>query len=122
VLAHVLPLAGGDLRTRLKPAAVAGAEATATAFGLTPPETRVLASLLAGRTLAETAAVLDIAPSTAKTHLDNIFSKAGVARQADLMRLGTGWCRRRQRSDALSLYPRTSMAARCRFHRSLNRL
>jgi len=33
---------------------------------------------------------LDIAPSTAKTHLDNIFSKTGVTRQADLMRLGTG--------------------------------
>jgi DNA-binding CsgD family transcriptional regulator len=57
---------------------------------LTPAETRVLASLLAGRTLAETAVTLDIAPSTAKTHLDNIFSKTGVTRQADLMRLGTG--------------------------------
>jgi DNA-binding CsgD family transcriptional regulator/PAS domain-containing protein len=102
VLAHVLPLAGGDLRTRLKPSAVAavfisappgeqeGADATAEAFGLTPAETRVLASLLAGRTLAETAVALDIAPSTAKTHLDNIFSKTGVTRQADLMRLGTG--------------------------------
>jgi DNA-binding CsgD family transcriptional regulator len=102
MLAHVLPLAGGDLRTRLKPAAVAavfistppgeqdGADATAEAFGLTPAETRVLASLLAGRTLAETAVTLDIAPSTAKTHLDNIFSKTGVTRQADLMRLGTG--------------------------------
>src|SRR5262249_15010344 len=48
VLAHVLPLTGGDLRTRLKPAAIAavfisappgeqdGADATAAAFGLTP--------------------------------------------------------------------------------------
>jgi DNA-binding CsgD family transcriptional regulator len=102
VLAHVLPLAGGDLRTRLKPSAVAavfisappgeqeGADATAEAFDLTPAETRVLASLLAGRTLAETAVALDVAPSTAKTHLDNIFSKTGVTRQADLMRLGTG--------------------------------
>jgi DNA-binding CsgD family transcriptional regulator len=67
-----------------------GADATAAAFDLTPAETRVLASLLAGRTLAETAVALDIAPSTAKTHLDNIFSKTGVTRQADLMRLGTG--------------------------------
>lgn len=102
VFAHVLPLTGGDLRTRLKPAAVAavfisappgeqdGADATAAAFGLTPAETRVMASLLAGRTLAETAMALDIAASTAKTHLDNIFSKTGVTRQADLMRLGTG--------------------------------
>jgi hypothetical protein len=67
VTAHVLPLTGGDLRTRLQPSAVAavfisappgeqeGAAATAAAFDLTPAETRVLASLLAGRTLAETA-------------------------------------------------------------------
>jgi len=102
VLAHVLPLTGSDLRTRLKPAAVAavfisapaneqdGADATAAAFGLTPAETRVLASLLVGRTLAETAVALGIAASTANTHLDNIFAKTGVSRQADLMRLGTG--------------------------------
>src|SRR5262245_58404692 len=61
VFAHVLPLTGSDLRTRLEPAAVAavfisapanaqeGADATAAAFGLTPAETRVLASLLVGR-------------------------------------------------------------------------
>lgn len=102
VYAHVLPLTGGDLRTRLQPAAVAavfigpppgeldGAEATAAAFGLTPAETRVLASLLAGRTLAETADALGVAVSTAKTHLESIFSKTGVARQADLIRLGLG--------------------------------
>jgi DNA-binding CsgD family transcriptional regulator/PAS domain-containing protein len=102
VSAHVLPLTGGNLRTRLQPAAVAavfispppveqdGAAATAAAYDLTPAETRVLASLLAGRTLAETAEALGIAPSTAKTHLDKIFSKTGVTRQADLMRLGTG--------------------------------
>ena len=102
VFAHVLPLTGSDLRTRLQPAAVAavfigappdeqdGADTTAAAFGLTPAETQVLASLLAGRTLAETAVALGIAPSTAKTHLDHIFAKTGVTRQADLMRLGTG--------------------------------
>jgi DNA-binding CsgD family transcriptional regulator len=67
-----------------------GAAATATAYGLTPAETRVLASLLAGRTLAETAAALGVAQGTAKTHLDNIFGKTGVTRQADLMRLATG--------------------------------
>jgi DNA-binding CsgD family transcriptional regulator len=102
VFAHVLPLTGGDLRTRLKAEAVAavfigtppderdGADLTAAAYGLTPAETRVLTSLLAGRTLAETAATLGIAPATAKTHLDNIFAKTGVSRQADLIRLGAG--------------------------------
>ena len=99
VFAHVLPMNGGDLRTRLSPAAVAavfigavpderdGANAMAAAYGLTPAETRVLASLLAGHTLAETAVGLGIAATTAKSHLKNIFLKTGVSRQADLVRL-----------------------------------
>jgi len=102
VSAHVLPLTAGEVRTRLQPSAVAavfistapdgqdGAAATAAAFDLTPAETRVLASLLAGRTLAETAQDLEIAFSTTKTHLDHIFAKTGVTRQADLMRLASG--------------------------------
>jgi len=102
MLAHVLPLTGSDFRTRLQPAAVAavfvgappdaeeGAGAVAAAFGLTPAETKVLASLFAGRTLAETAATLSITRPTAKTHLEHIFLKTGVTRQAELMRLWTG--------------------------------
>ncbi len=62
----------------------------AAAFGLTPAETRLLASLFAGRTLAETAATLGITRTTAKTHLEHIFLKTGVTRQAELMRLWTG--------------------------------
>jgi DNA-binding CsgD family transcriptional regulator len=101
VFAHVLPLTGSEFRTRLQPDAVAavligttpdgqdGADAMAAAFDLTPAETRVLASLLDGRTLAETATALGIAAATAKTHLDHVFAKTGVTRQADLMRLGT---------------------------------
>jgi DNA-binding CsgD family transcriptional regulator len=99
VFAHVLPLTGSDVRTRLQPSAVAavfigapvdeqdGAAMAATAFGLTPAETRVLKSLLAGRTLAETATALGVTRSTANTHLDHIFAKTGVTRQADLIRL-----------------------------------
>jgi DNA-binding CsgD family transcriptional regulator/PAS domain-containing protein len=102
VFAHVLPLTGSDFRTRLQPAAVAavfieappdaqdGADALAAAFGLTPAETKVLAGLFAGRTLVETAATLGIARPTAKTHLEHIFLKTGVTRQAELMRLWTG--------------------------------
>jgi DNA-binding CsgD family transcriptional regulator/PAS domain-containing protein len=102
VFAHVLPLTGSDFRTRLQPAAVAavfigappdaqdGADALAAAFGLTPAETKVLASLFGGRTLTETAATLGIARPTAKTHLEHIFQKTGVTRQAELMRLWTG--------------------------------
>jgi DNA-binding CsgD family transcriptional regulator len=56
----------------------------------TPAETKVLASLFAGRTLAETATTLGITRPTAKTHLGHIFGKTGVTRQAELMRLWTG--------------------------------
>lgn len=99
VFAHVLPMGGGQLRPEMQPGAVAavfvdpgpdgqsGADALATAFGLTASETRVLASLVAGRTLSETAADLGIARTTARTHLTHIFLKTGVSRQADLMRL-----------------------------------
>ena len=101
LFAHVLPLTGSDFRTRLQPAAVAavfigtppdeqeGADTVAAAFGLTPAEARVLANLFAGRTLAETAVMLRIGRTTAKTHLEHIFLKTGVTRQAELMRLWT---------------------------------
>jgi DNA-binding CsgD family transcriptional regulator/PAS domain-containing protein len=99
VFAHVLPLTGGELRAGLEPEAVAAvfigaaqdeaeaAQAMASAYGLTPAETRLLESLLAGHTLTETATALGIAMTTAKTHLDNIFQKTGVNRQAELIRL-----------------------------------
>jgi DNA-binding CsgD family transcriptional regulator len=102
IFARVLPLTGSDFRIRLQPAAVAavfigspphaqeGADAVAAAFGPTPAETRLLASLFAGRTLAETAATLGITRPTAKTHLEHIFLKTGVTRQAELMRLPLG--------------------------------
>ena len=97
--AHVLPLAGGDLRTRLKPEAAAavfvsaaadeveGAEAMAAAFSLTSAETRLIENLLAGLSLQESAAALGVARTTAKTHLENIFQKTAVRRQAELMQL-----------------------------------
>jgi len=99
VVAHVLPLAGGEVRSRLEPAAVAAvfvnpkvddaasAQAVATTFGLTPAETRVLNRILTGSTVAEAAADLGVAPTTARTHLDAIFAKTGVSRQSELIRL-----------------------------------
>jgi DNA-binding CsgD family transcriptional regulator len=99
--AHVLPLSSGDYRTRLRPEAIAAvfigvsdgesdARAIAAAYRLSPAETRFLVNLLAGSTLAQAAAAVGIAESTAKTHLRNIFAKTGVSRQADLVRLGAG--------------------------------
>jgi len=99
VVAHVLPLAGGEIRSRLEPAAVAAvfvnpkvddaasAQAVAATFGLTPAEMRVLTRVLTGSTVAEAAADLGIAPTTARTHLDAIFAKTGVSRQSELIRL-----------------------------------
>jgi DNA-binding CsgD family transcriptional regulator len=72
------------------PDAQEGADALAAAFGLTAAETKVLAGLCAGRTLIETAGALDITRPTAKTHLEHIFLKTGLTRQAELMRLWTG--------------------------------
>lgn len=99
--AHVLPMNGSDLRTRLRPAAAAifisrgerdtaDGDVLAAAFGLTRAETQVLMSLLSGRNRAETAAHLGITLATAKTHLARIFEKTGVNRQAELMRLASG--------------------------------
>ena len=101
IFAHVLPMTGSELRTRLQPAAAAAifigalpdeddaADIAAAAFGLTPAEKRVLKGLLAGRTLAETAASLSVAQTTAKSQLESIFSKTGVSRQADLILLAS---------------------------------
>jgi DNA-binding CsgD family transcriptional regulator/PAS domain-containing protein len=99
-VAHVLPLAHGDLRTRLMPQATAAVfitqadspaprdlGAVAGSFGLTPAETRMLEQLAHGMTLDEATEALGISRSTAKTHLVHIFSKMGVSRQADLIAL-----------------------------------
>ena len=99
-VAHVLPLARGELRTRLMqqstavvfvtqaglqpPACVA---ALAANFKLTPAETRMFERLAAGATLAEAAETLRIAETTARTHLSRILSKTRVSRQADLVAL-----------------------------------
>jgi DNA-binding CsgD family transcriptional regulator/PAS domain-containing protein len=99
-VAHVLPLARGDIRTRLMPQATAAIfvahgdggppaniAAVAQSFGLTPAETRFLDQLLRGGTLANAASAIGIAETTAKTHLSRIFAKTGVSRQADLVAL-----------------------------------
>lgn len=101
VFAHILPLVGSEWRAQLKPEATVavfigsqapsddGADILRRAFDLTRGETRVAASLLAGRTLNETAAELGIALSTVKTHLSGIFAKTGVTRQADVIRIAS---------------------------------
>src|SRR5262249_61169173 len=97
-IAHVLPLAHGDLRTRLVAQATAAVfitraesgppadiAALAASFGLTAAETRVLERLLGGGSLPEGAHALDISWVAATTRLHHIFLKTGVSRRADLV-------------------------------------
>jgi DNA-binding CsgD family transcriptional regulator/PAS domain-containing protein len=99
-VAHVLPLARGDVRTRLVPQALAAVfvnedgpasfvnlDAIAGSFEFTPSETRLTGELLTGRTLAEAATALSVGESTVKTHLQNVFFKTGTSRQVDLITL-----------------------------------
>jgi DNA-binding CsgD family transcriptional regulator/PAS domain-containing protein len=99
-VAHVLPLARGELRTRLTPQAAAAVfitrpddavpediSAVAAGFGLTPAESRVLGHMASGATLAEAAYSLGVSGTTARTHLYRIFSKTGVSRQSELIAL-----------------------------------
>lgn len=56
-------------------------------FKLTQAEARLTEALADGASLVEAASRVDITRSTAKTHLDSIFSKTGCRRQAQLVRL-----------------------------------
>jgi DNA-binding CsgD family transcriptional regulator len=98
--AHVLPLGGGEVRTRLLPRAVAAVfvasglrlpfgrlEAVAEAFGLTPAETRLLDRLIRGESIADAAAAMNVAVTTAKTHRSRLLSKTGMRRQTGLISL-----------------------------------
>lgn len=99
-VAHVLPLARGDVRTRLMPQATAAVFITvarpclcadvgvlARNFDLTPAETRLLEQLVQNARLGRAAGKLGISQETARTHLAHIFSKTGVSRQAELLTL-----------------------------------
>lgn len=56
-------------------------------FRLTQAEARLSEALADGASLVEAASRVDITRSTAKTHLDAIFTKTGCRRQAQLVRL-----------------------------------
>lgn len=54
-------------------------------YGLTSAETRVASLLMAGKTLDDCCCELGIRRSTARTHLQHLFEKAGVQRQSELV-------------------------------------
>ncbi len=99
-VAHILPLAPGQRRTRHAGNAVAAVfvQTTTTAalpnlapvaraYGLTPAETDLLARLVAGDDIKAAGEALGIARTTAKTHLARIFAKTGTNRQSVLVAL-----------------------------------
>lgn len=63
------------------------APALAGTFGFTPAESRVAVWLAQGCTVREIAILLDVAPSTVRSHLDAVMAKLGVDRKLDAVRL-----------------------------------
>jgi len=63
------------------------APALSGAFGFTPAESRVAVCMAQGCTVREIAALLGVAPSTVRSHLDAVMVKLGVARKLDAVRL-----------------------------------
>lgn len=95
----VLPAKSDDAPARFGPATVAmfvgdparqvgpDPETLSRFFRLTPAEAEVTVRLAEGDTLKEVARNLNISYHTARTHLRHVFSKTGVDRQSDLIRL-----------------------------------
>lgn len=99
-LLTVMPLGNSPYRSQLSPPATAvvfvaqqpgpapsPAEALAALFDLTPAETRVFSSIASGRSVVETADLLGVNVSTARSHLLRLFEKTQTRRQAELVRL-----------------------------------
>jgi DNA-binding CsgD family transcriptional regulator/PAS domain-containing protein len=55
-------------------------------FGFTPAESRLTAALVEGKSAKEFAEAAGVSLNTARTHLKNLFVKAGVKRQSALVR------------------------------------
>jgi DNA-binding CsgD family transcriptional regulator len=56
-------------------------------FGLTPAEIRLCIALVQGKSVEEYALETGISSNTARTHVKRIYSKTGVRRQSELVRL-----------------------------------
>ena len=102
---HVLPLtAGARRRAREGYGAVAALfvhqasldtpsppEVIARTYKLTPAELRVLLAVVEVGGVPEVAEALGVSSETVKTHLGRVYSKTGVRRQADLVKLVAGF-------------------------------
>ena len=63
----------------------------ARAYRLTPTELRILLSIVATGSIPETGEALGIAQTTVKWHLRKVFAKTGTTRQAELIKLVSGF-------------------------------
>lgn len=104
-VAHVLPLSPGTRRRAGVALAAAAAvfvrnavlempstpQIIADIYRLTRTELRVLLAIVSVGGVPRVAQALDIAESTVKTHLGNVFEKTGATRQADLVKLVAGF-------------------------------
>ncbi len=98
-VAYVLPLNHSDIRSAFAPAVAAvfiateqaGAPPTqdvlATLYDLTPAEARLMVMMGDGVSTAHAAQRLNVTENTIKTHLARVYSKTGVARQSELVKL-----------------------------------
>lgn len=82
--AHLLGLVSPLARRR-----VATAQQLIDLFGLSPAEARLARALAQGETVDTWAAASALKPSTLRTQLQAVFTKTGVKRQPDLVRLLT---------------------------------
>ena len=104
-VAHVLPLTSGVRRQAglafnavaalfIRKAALEASAANdviGRMYKLTPAELRVLLAIVDVGGVPEVAAALGVASTTIKTHLNRLFEKTGVCRQADLVKLVAGF-------------------------------
>ena len=66
-------------------------------LGLTPMENRVAALPAEGKTVGEIASATGRRVNTIRTHVRHIFTKLGITRQVDLVRLSTAGAPRTRR-------------------------
>ena len=100
-IAHVLPLTSGRRSEtgallaavaavfvcKAEPSAPSAPELVAKIYKLTPTELRVLLGIVEIGGVPKVADALGIAETTVKTHLERLFDKIGVSRQADLVKV-----------------------------------
>jgi DNA-binding NarL/FixJ family response regulator len=103
-VAHILPLTSGARRNAAIACAAAAAvfvrktqidtpssmESIARLYRLTPGELRVFAAVVHVGGVSAVAEALGISEATVKTHLQHLFEKTGLRRQADLVKLIAG--------------------------------